>query len=140
MRVFFDSSAFVKRYIQEPGTDKVLLWCDQATEIGLSGIVLPEIISAFCRLRREDKLTETQYRTLKGLLLADIEDIEDITVCDLTPKVLAQAVLSLENNVLRGMDAIHIGSAVVLQADIFISSDNRQYEAAVRAGLKVEQV
>lgn len=137
MRVFFDSSAFVKRYIQEPGTDKVLLWCDQATEIGLSGIVLPEIISVFCRLRREDKLTETQYRTLKGLLLADIEDI---TVCDLTPKVLAQSVLSLENNVLRGMDAIHIGSAVVLQADIFISSDNRQCEAAVHAGLKVEQV
>lgn len=73
MRVFFDSSAFAKRYISETGTDKVLAWCDQATEIGLSAIALPEIISAFCRLRREGKIDDTQYRQLKILLLADID-------------------------------------------------------------------
>lgn len=50
MRVFFDTSAFVKRYIYEAGTDSVLEWCDRATEIGLSGIALPEIVSAFYRL------------------------------------------------------------------------------------------
>ena len=136
MRVFFDSSAFVKRYIREEGTDAVLAWCDRATEIGLSGIALPEIISAFCRLRREDRITETQYRQLKTLLLSDIEDV---AICDLTPAVLAQAVLSLETNVLRGMDAIHIGSAVVLQAEIFISADLRQIDAAICAGLQVEK-
>lgn len=58
MRVFFDTSAFVKRYIQETGTDAVLAWCDRADEIGLSGIVLPEIISAFCRLKCENKISE----------------------------------------------------------------------------------
>ncbi len=137
MRVFFDTSAFVKRYVSEPGTDAVLEWCDRATEIGLSGIALPEIISAFCRLRREDRITDTQYRQLKSLLLADIEDV---AICDLTPAVLGQAVASLEASVLRGMDAIHIGSAVVLQADVFISADARQREAAARAGLRVEAV
>ena len=137
MRVFFDSSAFVKRYISEAGTDSVLDWCDRATEIGLSGIALPEIISAFCRLRREGKIDDTQYRQLKSLLLADIEDA---AVCDLTPAVLGQSVTSLENNVLRGMDAIHIGSAVVLKAEVFISADLRQREAAARAGLRVEAV
>lgn len=137
MLVFFDTSAFVKRYINEPGTDKVLEWCDKATEIGLAGIALPEIISAFCRLQREAKITDTQYRQLKSLLMADIEDA---ALCDLAPAVLAQAVSSLENNVLRGMDAIHIGSAVVLKADVFVSSDKRQCEAAVRAGLLVELV
>ncbi|MDQ5959012.1 MAG: uncharacterized protein QG592_90 [Pseudomonadota bacterium] len=137
MRVFFDTSAFVKRYISETGTDVVLEWCDRATEIGLSGIALPEIISAFCRLRREARITDTQYRQLKSLLLADIEDA---AVCDLTPAVLGQAVSSLETSVLRGMDAIHIGSAVVLQADVFVSADARQREAAARAGLRVEAV
>jgi predicted nucleic acid-binding protein len=137
MRVFFDSSAFVKRYIREAGTDTVLEWCDSATEIGLSGIALPEIISAFCRLHREASITETQYRQLKSLLLADIEDA---AVCDLSPAVLGQAVSSLEANVLRGMDAIHIGSAVALQADVFVSADIRQCEAATRAGLRVEVV
>ena len=135
MRVFFDTSAFVKRYIFEAGTDTVLELCDRATEIGLSGIALPEIVSAFCRLRRENKITEAQYRQLKSLLMVDIEDV---AICDLTPVVLAQAVSSLETNVLRGMDAIHIGCAVALEADVFISADKRQLEAAVRAGLNVE--
>src|SRR5665811_1375749 len=137
MRVFFDTSAFVKRYVSEAGTDTVLEWCDLATEIILSGIALPELISAFCRLQREGKITDTQYRQLKSLLLADIEDA---AICDLTPVVLAHAISSLEGSVLRGMDAIHIGSAVALKADIFISADNRQLDAAKRSGLRVESV
>lgn len=137
MRVFFDTSAFVKRYVAEAGTDAVLEWCDRATEIGLSGIALPEIVSAFCRLRRESRITDAQYRQLKSLLLVDIEDA---AMCDLTPAVLAQTILALENNVLRGMDAIHVGSAVALQADVFVSADQRQLAAAVRAGLRAEMV
>ena len=137
MRVFFDSSAFVKRYVSEAGTGAVLDWCDRATEIGLSAIALPEIVSAFCRLRREDRIDDIQYRQLKSLLVADIEDA---AICDLTPAVLAESIKSLESNVLRGMDAIHIGSAVALKADVFISADQRQRDAAIRAGLHVEAV
>jgi predicted nucleic acid-binding protein len=137
MRVFLDTSAFVKRYVSEAGTDAVLEWCDKATEIILSGIALPEIISAFCRLHREGKITDTQYRQLKSLLLADIEDV---AICDLTPAVLGLAISSLEKNVLRGMDAIHIGSAIALKADIFISADQRQLDAAARMGLRIESV
>lgn len=137
MRVYFDTFAFVKRYISEAGTDAVLNWCDRATEIALSGIALPEIISAFYRLRREAKITDTQYRKLKSLLLADIEDA---AICDLTPSVLEQAVSTLETNLLRGMDAIHIGSAVALQADVFVTADRRQHQAAARAGLRAHEV
>ena len=137
MRVFFDSSAFVKRYVNETGTDAVLQWCDQATEIILSGIALPELISSFCRLQREGRITETQYRQLKSLLLADIEDA---AIGDLTPVVIAHAIASLEGNVLRGMDAIHIGSALALKADLFVSSDRRQLDAAARSGLRTAPV
>ena len=137
MRVFFDTSAFVKRYVSEAGTDAVLQWCEQATEIILSGIALAEVVSTFCRLQREGKITDTQYRQLKSLLMADIEDA---AICDLTPVVLAHAIWSLEKNVLRGMDAIHIGSALALKADVFISADKRQLEAAARTGLRVESV
>jgi len=137
MRVFFDSSAFVKRYVNEAGTDAVLQWCDQATEIILSGIALPELISSFCRLQREGRITETQYRQLKSLLLADIEDA---AIGDLTPVVIAHAIASLEGNVRRGMDAIHIGSALALKADLFVSSDRRQLDAAARSGLRTAPV
>ena len=47
----------------------------------------------------EGRLTAQQYRQLKSLLLADIEDV---AVCDLTPEVLRLAVSSLEASALRG--------------------------------------
>ena len=137
MRIFFDSSAFAKRYVSEEGTEAVVQWCDRAAEIALSGIALPELISAFCRLRRESKISEAQYQQLKDSLLADIEDA---AICDLTPIVLAHSIASLERNTLRGMDAIHIGSAVAMQADLFVSADARQCAAAAAAGLQVAAV
>jgi predicted nucleic acid-binding protein len=137
MRVFFDSSALVKRYVREAGTDAVLQWCDQATEVVLSGIALPELESSFCRLQREAKITLAQYRQLKSALLADVEDA---VVGDLTPVVLAHAITSLEQNVLRGMDALHIATALALQVDVFVSADQRQLAAAARSGLRGEAV
>jgi predicted nucleic acid-binding protein len=137
MRIFFDSSAFAKRYVSEEGTDAVVQWCNRAAEIVLSGIALPELISAFCRLRRESKISEAQYQQLKDSLLADIEDA---AICDLTPIVLAHSIASLERNKLRGMDAIHIGSAVAMQADLFVSADARQCAAAAAVGLEVAAV
>lgn len=137
MRVFFDSSAFVKRYVREKGTDTVLFWCDQATELCLSGIALPEIVSAFCRLQREKLISPLQYRHLKAMLLADISDAG---ICDLTPEVIRYSIIVLENNVLRGMDAIHLGSALALNAEVFVSADGRQSAAATQSGLKVVQL
>lgn len=136
MRVFFDSSAFVKRYVREEGTDVVLLWCDQATELCLSGIALPEIVSAFCRLLRENRISPLQYRQLKTMLMGDISDA---AICDLNPEVIRHSIIGLEKNVLRGMDAIHLGSALALDVDIFVSADARQCIAATQAGLKVVQ-
>ena len=136
MRVFLDSSAFVKRYVREEGSELVLSWCDQATELCLSGIALPEIVSAFCRLQREKRITSLQYRHLKAMLMTDVIDA---AICDLTPEVMRHSIIALENNTLRGMDAIHIGSALALNADVFISSDARQCIAAELAGLRIVQ-
>lgn len=137
MRVFFDSSAFVKRYVREEGTDSVMTWCDQATELCLSGILLPEIISVFCRLQRDKLITPLQYRHLKTMLMTDIADA---VICDLTPQIMRHAIITLESSVLRGMDAIHVGSALQLGVDRFISADPRQCAAASQAGLEVVQV
>ena len=137
MRIFFDSSAFAKRYVNEPGTDRVLGLFERATEVAVSSIALPELISAFCRLEREGAIDRAQYRQLKTWLLADIEDA---AVCDLTPAVLAKSIGTLERSHLRGMDAIHIGSALVVEPDIFVSADARQCAAAKEAGLRVEAI
>lgn len=134
MRVYFDSSAFAKRYIAETGTAEVLAWCERASELALSVIAVPELISAFCRLRREGRLTGAQYQNIKSDLLADIADA---LVCDTTPQVIALAVRALESGPLRGMDAIHLGAALACAAEVFISADAHQCHAAERFGLRV---
>jgi len=137
MRVFFDSSALAKRYIQEAGTPEVLLWCGRASELALSVIAVPELMAAFNRLLREGRLSEAQYRQLKGDLMADIADA---CICDTSPQVIQKAIDALEAQPLRGMDAIHVGAALVYQAEAFISADVRQCDAARRLGLQVFEV
>ncbi len=53
MRNFFDSSALAKRYVAEISTHNVLQLCQDSHQILLSVIVVPELLSAFNRLRRE---------------------------------------------------------------------------------------
>jgi predicted nucleic acid-binding protein len=134
VKAFFDSSALVKRYAEEPGSERVEALCQQSTALAVSVICLPEMISTLCRLRREATLTPSQYARTKQVLL---EDLADVTVCNLTPSVIRQSIHLLETNVLRAMDALHIGCALEWGAEAFVSSDRRQVEAAKRAGLQV---
>jgi hypothetical protein len=137
MRVFFDSSALVKRYLTEAGTAEVLAWCDEASELALSVIAIPELISAFRRLAREGRLTEAQYAQVKRDLRADLADA---LLCDTSAQVVQRAIDALEAAALRGMDAVHIGAALVSGADVFVSADARQSAAATRFGLRVATV
>jgi len=137
MRVFCDSSAFAKRYISEAGTDELLRWCDRADEMGLSIVALPELFSAFNRLRREQRLSDGQYHQIKSDLLADISDV---SLCDMTPQVVGKTLSLLEMHTLRGMDAIHLAAAIAWQAEVFLSSDARQCAAARASGLRVVAV
>lgn len=137
MRVFFDTSAFVKRYIQEPGSDKVIDICRQTGQLILSVICLPEMISTFNRLLREGKLPIEDYRRTRGFILKEIEDAE---ICYLTPEVVARTIRCLEHNNLRAMDALHLGCALIVEPDLFVSSDRRQIEAADKEGLSTMEV
>ena len=135
MRVCFASSDLSKLHVREVGTDAVLQRCDQATEIVLSGMALPELVLSFYRLQREGKITPVQCRQLKSSLLADIDDA---VIGDLTPVVLAHAIASLAQYALRGMDPLHIATALALKVDVFVSADQRQLAAAARSGLRGE--
>jgi predicted nucleic acid-binding protein len=137
VRVFFDSSALVKRFIREAGTDEVLAQCDRATELAVAVIAVPEVISAFRRLVREGRLGEAQYAALKADLGADLADA---VLCETSPQVVQRAIAALEAHPLRAMDALHIAAALVGTADVFVSADARQCAAAAALGLEVVRV
>ena len=133
MKAFLDSSSFAKRFIEESGSEKVEELCSRASELGLSVIGVPEIVSALARRLRERRLTQTQYRTAKKRLL---DDVRDADIVQLTPSVLGSAIRVLEASPVRAMDALHIACALEWEADLFVSSDERQLTAARQAGLK----
>lgn len=137
MKVFLDTSAIAKRYVAEPGSDKVIALCQLADSLIVSVIYLPELISTLSRLVREKKLTKADYRKLKGDAMADLADAD---ICQITPDVLVSVVSLLESHPLRAMDALHVACALAVEPDIFVSADHRQLSAARKAGLKIVDV
>ncbi len=132
MKAFLDSSAFAKRYIEEAGSQSVDDICQEATELCLSVICIPELISALNRRVREKRLSQKNYKTIKKALS---EDVQDITIINLTPEVLTKTTRLLEDNALRAMDALHVACALEWGAELFVSSDKQQIIAAGKSGL-----
>ena len=137
MRIYFDSSAFAKRFIEEPGSQRIDDICQKASAVGLSIICFPQILSALNRKVREKSISNRNYTIAKNRLSEELSDIEIINI---TPKVVAKAALLLETNPLRAMDAMHVACAIEWDADLFVTSDRRQADAAKNAKLRIESV
>lgn len=137
MKTYLDSSAFAKRFVEEAGSDTVEKICTDTTELGLSVICVPEMISALNRRKRERSLTRHQYADVKRRIFSDIRDAD---IIDLTVSVVACAITVLEKSPIREMDALHIACALEWRAQTLVSSDKKQLDAARRAGMKTQRV
>ena len=133
MKLAIDSSSFAKRYVQEDGSDQLDRLLEKASELAFCVILVPEIVSGLNRRLREQVLTVADYRAVKKQLL---EDVRDATVLQLTPSVISRSVKLLESNALRALDALHVACAFEWQADLFVTSDRRQFTAAKNTGLQ----
>jgi predicted nucleic acid-binding protein len=132
VKLVLDSSAFAKRYILEDGSKIVDQLLQDASQLALCVILVPEIISGLNRRLREQVLSPDDYRRAKKQLL---NDVHDAVLIQVTPAVISRTVKLLENNALRAMDALHVACALEWQAELFVSADKRQVEAAKNAGL-----
>lgn len=137
MKLAVDSSAFAKRYVQEVGSDQLYQILQNASELALCVILVPEIISGLNRRKREGFLSSENYNLAKRQLL---NDVRDTTILQITPSVVLRSIKLLEINMLRAMDAFHIACALEWKADLFVTSDKKQFEAAVNSGITSEFV
>ena len=137
MKTFFDSSAFAKRYVEEQGSQDIDDLCMQTSELGLSVICIPEIVSALNRRLRERVVAHHDYVEAKRRLA---EDVRDADIVDLTSEVISNCIGILECYPVRAMDALHVACALAWEAELFVSSDKRQLSAARKSGLQVKEV
>jgi predicted nucleic acid-binding protein len=137
LKLYLDSSALIKRYIHETGSEKVMSLCAKADQLILSVLCVPEAVSAFCRLRREKQMTGDVYDLLKKDLQ---EDLQEALIVRIEPEIIEKSVLCLEKQALSTLDSIHLATALSQNCDLFLSADNQQRKAAQALGLKVEAV
>ena len=144
----FDSSAVVKRYAPERGSAwvKSIVQPTSGNSVYLAQIGVVEIAAALSRKVRTNELRREEYAAALGLFLADVRNAEFILI-PINDQIIELAVDLTGRHPLRGYDAVHLATAVILnralrEADtsplVFVAADTRLCEAAGREGFLSE--
>ena len=132
MIVYVDSSALIKRVVAEPESEGL--------DLALAGHVADQDVLVSSSLA----WVEVE-RALRSIVSADLRfDVGEsarVAMSGIAERVIGADVVSLarriEPPVLRTLEAIHLATAVLLDADLVITYDDRLTAAAHRNSLDV---
>ena len=137
MTYYLDTSALVKLYISEAGSEQVDAVIAQAEITGTSLIAYPETLSAFSRKYREHLFDRKVYHQMRR---AFEKDWRRVHVIGFTREISRSAGRLIHRHGLRGFDAIHLATALYLKAQLsipvtFLCFDERLSKAAKTEGM-----
>ena len=136
-RLMYAASALTKRYASETGRLRVLALFASASELLVAAHCKTEVASALLRRRREGSLPAAEF---DRAWTAAQSDVADMTRVPLDARVERFAFAAMEQGPLRGMDALHVGSAIAAQVDLFVTADKRQAQVARAMGVATELI
>lgn len=142
MWAYFDASALVKRYVDEPGRREVMRLL-RRHEVVTSAIVFVELRSA---LRRRVAEGTIDNERVPEILQRVATDRGFWALIDVSREVLTAAETLVATHTLRTLDAIHVASAQLFasrippRAPIFVSADERQTTAAEALGMMIRHI
>jgi predicted nucleic acid-binding protein len=112
---FFDSSALVKRYAHETGSDWILALTEPAAghSLYIARITAVEVVSALTRRQRGGSVSETDAATAIADFRHDLS--HQYRVIEMTPTVITRAMQLAETHGLRGYDAVQLAAALIVQ-------------------------
>jgi uncharacterized protein len=143
--LFFDTSALVKRYHREPGTEVVDEWFFRpGTRHFISELTIVEMLSVFARQVRERVILESDYRQFRDLFAAGVlnglltvEPVEGVHFSRARQLVEKHGT----SRSIRTLDAIQLAVALELReqghADYFMCADRALCALAELEGLAV---
>lgn len=137
---YLDASAWVKRYYQEVGTQWVQGLFIRGETIGCATLGMIEVIATLSRKHKAREITAFQFKQ-KAQELED--DWKRFIQIQMTSEVVDNAKELTKKLALRGSDAIHLSSALLLQRRflgkddrlIIVTSDYELKKAAKSTGL-----
>lgn len=144
---FVDTSALVKRYVTETGSNWMKTITDPASanKIILSRITWIELVSALARLQREGKVNPNDVSSTVQAFRYDWETQYQLVEVD--KELIETAGDLVQKYPLRAYDSIQLASAlklfpvfekVVPNAFNFISADDRLLKVAKAEGLRID--
>ena len=142
MWTYFDTSALVKRYVDEPGRREVLRLL-RRNECVTSAVLPVELRSGLRRRVAEGSIDAAR---LPAILKHVAVDRPYWTLVEVGIDVLAGAETLVAAHPIRTLDAIHVASAQLFATRMsmpgltFVSADKRQTETAVAVGLVVRHI
>ncbi len=147
---YFDSSALVKAYITEPGSEQVISLIDtqgpqgQQHQILFAKIGIVEVVAAMAKRRRmRDISTEQQSLFIRAFLRDCQVRFATTGINDATIRLATDLT---QRHPLRGYDAVHLATALLFNQNllavhlpplVFVSADRTLNDAARTEGLPV---
>ena len=137
MKLYLDTSALVKLYVEEQGSALVHSAVGDAELVATSEIAYLEARSALARRRREKAFSLGSFRRLLEDFVADWDRYLKVAA---TMALIRSAAEFANRHPLRAYDALHLASAALLRKDeesqgvMFASWDDALDRAAKREG------
>ena len=144
---FLDSSALVKRYVEEPGSGWIRELAASADEnrLIIARVAWVEVLSAFARRQREGSLAMNDVKQTIAAFRSDLNLEYQVTEIDRTLAELAGELVI--RYPLRAYDAIQLASAHLIHTSLtqmgfqgltFVSADERLLAIAAAEGMAVD--
>lgn len=139
MIYYLDSSALVKRYAAESGSDRVGLLVEGEHKIAVSWLVVPETLSAVARRAKGGSISTGDLAAIRRQFSRDMQRFMIVDVCG-APVDGIETLIDL--HALRGADSIHLSTAIWLKKAtkskvVFVASDNELLTAARAERLEI---
>lgn len=136
MIAYFDTSAFLKLVVDEPGSPTMTALWEEADRRFSSRLLYPEARAAVAAAGRSGRFTDEALPEVAAELERLWSELEDL---ELTPEITGRAGDLADGLALRGADAVHLASAesVVDADDLVACTDARLASGARMLGLTV---
>ena len=136
---YIDTSALVKRYVQEPGSDAFDAFCElPAIERVICPLGVTELTGVLQRRVRLGQMTQRQTVAVRQRFLADVA-CGGWRIIDIETDVFSKAnnLMATLGALLATLDALHLACALQHGAPEFATADVQLATAARKAKLRV---